>query len=257
MHSTNISLEQRLKTIQQRVLQVAQRVGRDEGDIQLLAATKTRSATEINRALEAGAVNGVGKEETRVLMEDEEARRLLWYAAFLKPLRDRSTLNEKGIDLEMRNKPRKDNRSIVVEILVDGLKRPIREAESVEKIMKAADGFTMLVSTGSDVSALPVLLSGARVLYSKSTQGEIHSKTICIMDHKAIDSDREDDPVWEHCMEFRQNCADILRKIEPLWRAAFVLSLCEQLMTSKNHEIEYMCGGDMVSCHASPDFAYR
>ena len=41
---------------------------------------------ESKRALEAGAVNGLGREETLPLMEDEEARRLLWYATFLKPM---------------------------------------------------------------------------------------------------------------------------------------------------------------------------
>lgn len=203
---------------------------------------------EAERALEAGAVNGAGKEETRVLMEDENTRRLLWYAAFLKPLRDCTALNDKEIEPETRKQPRKANRSVVLTLLVDGLKRPIREAESVEKIMKAADGFTSLVATGSDVSALLILLSGAHVLNVRGnlSEGERQGKTLCTMDNRTVDPDREDDPVWKHCMEFRQNCADVLRKIEPLWRAAFILSLCEQLTSWKNQEIEYTCGGNMV-----------
>ncbi len=39
----------------------------------------------------------------------------------------------------------------------------MHDAEAVERIMKAADGFTGFVPRGGDVSALPVLLSGARV----------------------------------------------------------------------------------------------
>jgi hypothetical protein len=53
--------------------------------------------------------------------------------------------------------------------------------------------------------------------------------------------------VWLHCMEFRKNCADALRRIGPLWRAAFILSLCEQLMDATNDELEYMIEGDIVS----------
>lgn len=198
---------------------------------------------EAQRALEAGAVNGVGREETLVLMDDEDARRLLWYAAFLKPLRDRAV--HEGFDHETS----KTHRSVVSKLLVEGLKRPVREADSVEKIMKAADGFTTLVSTGSDLSALPILLSGVEVFYAKDelADGDPHSKIVCMMDHKLVDPDQEDDPVWKHCMEFRKNCASILRKIEPLWRAAFILSLSEQLMRWKTHKIEYSCEGDMVS----------
>eukprot|EP00571_Detonula_confervacea_P007825 CAMPEP_0172326938 /NCGR_PEP_ID=MMETSP1058-20130122/58057_1 /TAXON_ID=83371 /ORGANISM="Detonula confervacea, Strain CCMP 353" /LENGTH=844 /DNA_ID=CAMNT_0013043845 /DNA_START=142 /DNA_END=2676 /DNA_ORIENTATION=+ len=204
---------------------------------------------EVKRALDAGAVNGVGKEATLVLMDDEDARRLLWYAAFLKPLRDRATHYDKDFKCEKKKTPKKADRSVVLKLLVDGLKRPIREAESVEKIMKAADEFTMLVSAGSDLSsALPILLSGVHVFHAKGefAEGEGHSKIVCTMDNRGVDSDREDDPVWKHCMEFRQNCADVLRKIEPLWRAAFVLSLCEQVTSWKNNEIEYLHGGDVV-----------
>jgi tRNA nucleotidyltransferase/poly(A) polymerase len=149
---------------------------------------------EAKRALEAGAVNGVKKEETRVLMEDEDTRRLLWYAAFLKPLRDRTTRDDEEVELELRKKPRKSKRSVILELLVDGLKRPIREAESVEKIMRAADGFTKLVSTGSDLSALPVLLSGARVRNARDGTSRNSMNTICTMDNRIIDPDDEDDP---------------------------------------------------------------
>jgi hypothetical protein len=54
MQDTNNNLEQRLADIRQRVIQAAQRAGRNEDDIQLLAASKTRTVAEINHALEAG-----------------------------------------------------------------------------------------------------------------------------------------------------------------------------------------------------------
>ncbi|KAL7496745.1 hypothetical protein ACHAWT_004880 [Skeletonema menzelii] len=198
---------------------------------------------EAKRALEAGAVNGVGKEETRVLMEDEDARRLLWYAAFLKPLKSRTTSGDDDSEAETRKKPRKAKRSVILRLLVDELKRPIRDADQVEKIMNAADNFTKLVSMGSDISALSVLLSGAQVMYDS----ENRSKIVCSMNKKAVNPDSEDDPVWLHCMEFRKNCAEALRRIGPLWRAAFILSLCEQLMDAGNDKLEYTIEGDVVS----------
>jgi tRNA nucleotidyltransferase/poly(A) polymerase len=198
---------------------------------------------EARRALEAGAVNGVGKEDTRVLMEDEDARRLLWYAAFLKPLRDRTVENDEDKEMEDRKKPRKAKRSAIVTLLVDELKRPARDADSIDKIMRAADGFTRLVSTGSDVSALSVLLSELHIIH----RGE---KIVCTMNGRTIDPNTENDLIWNHCMEFRADCAAVLKRIGPLWRAAFILSLAERLDEAMNSEMEYSIEGDVVSlCH--------
>jgi len=47
-------LSQRLSAIRQKVARAAQRAGRSANEIQLLAATKTRTVEEINRAIEAG-----------------------------------------------------------------------------------------------------------------------------------------------------------------------------------------------------------
>ncbi len=229
---------------------------------------------DATRALEAGAVNGVGEDETLVLTDDEDARRLLWYAAFLKPLRDGASAaadrradrnDDRDHEAEdggarKATRKRKANRSVVLELLVDGLRRPIREAEAVERIMAAADGFTRLVSIGVDVSALTVLLSGARVFHAaddiSGEEGGLRdggggdcgggSRIFCTMDNRLVDPDTEDDPVWKHAMEFRSNCADVLGNIGQLWRAAFVLSMCEQLVSWRNHEIEYTCGGELV-----------
>ena len=203
---------------------------------------------EAKRALEAGAVNGVGKEETRVLTSDEDARRLLWYAAFLKPLKSCTISDCDDAEAETRKKPRKAKRSAILRLLVDELKRPIRDADQVEKIMNAADGFTKLVSMGSDISALSVLLSGAKVMHDS----ENRNKIVCSMNTQIVEPDSEEDPVWLHCMEFRKNCADALRRIGPLWRAAFILSLCEQLMGAANDKLEYTIEGDIVSSVLRP-----
>lgn len=195
---------------------------------------------EARRALEAGAVNGVGKEDTRVLMEDEDARRLLWYAAFLKPFRDRTINSDEEKEEEDRKKPRKSKRSAIVTLLVDELKRPSRDADAVDKIMRAADGFTRLVSTGSDISGLSVLLSDIHVIH----RGE---KIVCTMNGRTVDPDTENDALWNHSMEFREDCAEVLKRIGPLWRAAFILSLTEQLVEAGDGEMEYTIEGDVVS----------
>jgi tRNA nucleotidyltransferase/poly(A) polymerase len=243
---------------------------------------------DARRARRAGAVNGVGGEgcgQALVLADDEDARRMLWYAAFLKPLRDRCAVasaadggrrddDEDEDDAggggagPIPQTTKKANRSAVSVLLVDELKRPARDAEAVERIMKAADGFTGLVSRGGDVSALPVLLSGARVFRAAASgkddydddeipagggdrreggEGGGGGRVLCTMDNRLVDPDTEDDPVWRHNMEFRTNCAEILRDVGQLWRAAFVLSMCEQLVRCKDHEVEYTCGGELVS----------
>ena len=199
---------------------------------------------EARRALEAGAVNGVGKEDTRILMEDEDARRLLWYAAFLKPFRDRTIDSDEEKEAEDRKKPRKSKRSAIVTLLVDELKRPSRDADAVDKIMRAADGFTRLVSTGSDISGLSVLLSDIHVIH----RGE---KIVCTMNGRTVDPDTENDALWNHSMEFREDCAEVLKRIGPLWRAAFILSLTEQLVESGDGEMEYTIEGDVVSTFIS------
>lgn len=195
---------------------------------------------EARRALEAGAVNGVGKEDTRILMEDEDARRLLWYAAFLKPFRDRTIEDEEDSEHEDRKKPRKSKRSAIVTLLVDELKRPLRDADAVDKIMRAADGFSRLLSMGGDVSGLSVLLSELHVIH----RGE---NVVCTMNGRTVNPNTENDAVWNHCMEFREDCATVLKRIGPLWRAAFILSLTEQLVQAGSSEIEYTITGDVVS----------
>lgn len=201
---------------------------------------------EAKRALEAGAVNGLGKKETLPLMEDEEARRLLWYAAFLKPLYDRTKSSKEEGGTERKKSRKSKERSAIQKLLVDELKRPTKEAQSIEAIMKAADEFTHLISNGESECALAILLSGARVVVNKKQQlgieeGEDRSmerRIVCTMDHHPVNPTSEDDPLWEHAMDFRQRSAKILKKVEYLWRAAFILSMCEQLVDLQTRQID-------------------
>jgi hypothetical protein len=187
-----------------------------------------------------------GDDETR-LNDDIEKRRLLWYASFLKPLYDATKRQDKKT---AKRQGRQANRSAIVTLLVDDLKRPIRDAEAIEKILKAADAFTLLLDSGCDISAQMVLLSDARVIYSHH-QGGMNGdcndgKLYCSMNGRSLDPTTEQDPLWEHAMEFRLLCARALRKIGPLWRAALFLAISEQLAAIENTGLEYAIEGDII-----------
>ena len=140
---------------------------------------------------------------------------------------------------------KKANRSIMSKLLVDELKRPGRDAEAVEKIMKAANDVTQLIQSGCDLSATLILLSDVRVM-------DNHGILMCSMRGRSIDSATEEDPVWEHAMEFRLLCSSVLKRVGGLWRAALMLSLSEQLATLNEGDLDYAIEGDIVSrfvCH--------
>lgn len=180
--------------------------------------------------------NGV---EELSLLEDEEARRLLWYASFLKPFMDysRSVIYDSK---KSRRQGKKANRSVICSLLVDELKRPIRDAEAVGRIMQAADDFTNLINSGCDLSAMSVLLGEIRVKYDREEE-----RFRCSMNSREVSSDTEDDPVWEHAMELRLLTSRVLQRVGPLWRAALILSLSEQLL-SLDRESDYFIEGDVV-----------
>ncbi|CAB9512863.1 Putative CCA tRNA nucleotidyltransferase 2 [Seminavis robusta] len=181
------------------------------------------------------------------LTTDEEARRLLWYASFLKPIHDRAeALKQLQMQALQAKSPgkragKKANRSIMSKLLVDELKRPGRDADSVEKIMSAANDITKLIQSGSDVSATLILLSDVRVRENSST-GSLMSS----MRGHRIDSVLEDDPVWSHAMEFRLMCSRVLQRVGPLWRAALFLSLSEQLASLNDGDHDYVIEGDVL-----------
>lgn len=184
-----------------------------------------------------------GTVETR-LTEDEETRRLLWYASFLKPFHDFKKL--KSTRKARKREGKKANRSAVVKLLVDDLKRPIRDAEAIERIMKGADEFSQLLSSGCDISATMILLSDVLVASDYSfVNGRYSSEQsiICSMNNRIVDSVKEEDPLWEHAMEFRLLCSHVLQRLGPLWRAGLMLALAEQLASIED-KLEYAIEGD-------------
>ena len=187
------------------------------------------------------ATNGV---DELALTEDEEARRLLFYAAFLKPFMDYSHQLDLSPAKKSRSQGKKAHRTVICSLLVDELKRPIRDAEAIGRIMKAADDITNLINTGCDLSATSILLSDIHIIYQNGSNGE--GSFSCRMNSKTINSETEDDPLWVHAMEFRLLTSKVLQRIGSLWRASLILSLSEQL-TSLNNDSDYYIEGDVVS----------
>jgi tRNA nucleotidyltransferase/poly(A) polymerase len=190
-----------------------------------------------------------GAVESR-LMNDEESRRLLWYAAFLKPLHDHSQTIPHHI--AGSKKCKKHNRSVVCKLLVDELKRPTRDAGAVERILQAANDFTQLVNAGCDISATMILLSDIRVTYvpvSDDTASKDAPKgtMLCTMAGRLVNSATEEDPLWQHAMEFRLLCAKTLQRIGPLWRAALFLSIAEAMSSLRDGftRLDYAIEGDV------------
>ena len=161
----------------------------------------------------------------------------------MKPLHDYAVLLPETKPNPQNGK--KANRPVISKLLVDHLKRPTRDADNVDKIARAADDFTKLMQAGFDLSAESVLLSGIRVKHEAHIDGV---ETLCCrMGHKLIDSETEDDPLWLHAMEFRLLTSKVLGRVGHLWRAAFVLSLVEELVSATDDDLEYRIEGDVVS----------
>jgi len=172
------------------------------------------------------------------LVEDDDALRYMWYASFLKPFYDHSLSAGAAHTQTQQKKTRKANRSVVCKLLVDELKRPSREAEAVEKIMKGANDFKGLMNSGCDFSAVSILLSGIRV--------HEDSKFICSMNGQQVFTATENDPVWQHAMEFRLLCSKVIRKVGPLWRASLFLAMSEHITDALQGELDYVIEGDII-----------
>lgn len=195
---------------------------------------------EKKRAL-AAATHGVTEAP---LIEDEESRRKLWYAAFLKPIMNHAKSMEKELEATLhRHQGKKANRSPIMMLMVDELKRPVRDGEAVELIMKAADEFTELLEGGSALSASAVILGKVHVNYTNIGS---ESTVSCFMASKKVNVETEKDPVWLHAMDFRIAASRIMTKVGHLWRAALILSLCEQLADSDRNRYSYTIEGDVV-----------
>jgi tRNA nucleotidyltransferase/poly(A) polymerase len=187
------------------------------------------------------------------LVDDEEGRRLLWYASFLKPMHDefKRISSHKANPQKVSKRSNARNRSIVNKMLVDQLKRPIRDAESIERIITAADEITQLMNSGCDVSATVILLSDVCVTYKSENHDDSNcvngGRLYCFMNGRPINSVTEEDPVWVHAMEFRSICSKVLLRIGSLWRASLFLSISEELVQVEQKDgIEYTIEGDAM-----------
>ena len=181
------------------------------------------------------------------LFDDDDTIRYMWYASFLKPFYDHSL--KSGSAQKDVKKTRKANRSVICKLLVDELKRPSREAEAVEKILKGANEFKALMDSGSDFSAVSILLSDIRVHKRKAGKdtGDQDCKMACSMNGEQVFTATENDPVWEHAMEFRLSCSKVIRKVGPLWRASLFLAMSEKIKDVLQDELDYVIEGDIYS----------
>lgn len=190
------------------------------------------------------------------LYEDENALRYMWYASFLKPLCDFSSSRNNSNGKTNKRVGRKSNRSVVSKLLINELKRPVRDAEAIEKIMNGANDFKKLLNGGGDFSAVSILLSDIRVYDDEdgafvdgthcSSSGEQTRKLKCTMVGKQVFAATENDPVWQHAMEFRLACSKIMRKVGPLWRAALFLAMSEHITEALCDDLDYVIEGDIV-----------
>ena len=177
------------------------------------------------------------------LFEDDDTLRYMWYASFLKPFYDCSI--RAGAAETQQKKTRKANRSVVCKLLVDELKRPSREAEAVEKVMKGANDFKQLIDSGCDFSAETILLSGIRV-YDGKAEEDCGKTILCSMNGQQVITATENDPVWQHAMEFRLTCSKVIRRVGPLWRAALFVAMSEHITDALQGELDYVIEGDIV-----------
>ena len=198
---------------------------------------------EKSRVSKSGT-NGVNE---IVLINDDESRRRLWYASLLKPLRDHfKNMGQAETVKAGARQGKKASRSVIMKIMVDELKRPLRDAEAVEKVMKAADDLTGLLNSGCAFSATACLLNSIRIVYNENDD-EGNGFVTCFMDGREIDSDTETDPEWQQAMQYRLLLSKVLQRVGPLWRASMILSLSEQLSSPQREEFSYTIEGDVVS----------
>lgn len=189
------------------------------------------------------------------LMEDEDARRTLWYASFLKPLHNYyDAFYSRTEKKKVRPHGKKSHRSIIMHTVIDQLKRSARDAENIEKIIRASNEFSECLSNSLDNSmTMAVLLHGIKIQKKsyKSDDGTTIETVECSKNSDngrlIVHSDMVQDPIWTRCMDYRLKLSNIMEKVGPLWRAALILSLSEQL-SSLNHgdEFDVAIEGDVI-----------
>lgn len=165
------------------------------------------------------------------LTDDEETRRLLWYASLFHPYMSDYVCTEKEENCppgetqqKKQRKGKKSTQSPIYSLLLDELKRPSRDAQSVEIIQQCARQFSELVMNEGGWDSVGVLVSGVKITPN---------------DSKVItDEDLRNDPLAENAMNFRLKTGRILAKCKNLWRAALVLSLCYELHSCTNTAVD-------------------
>lgn len=178
------------------------------------------------------------------LTQDEEARRLLWYACLFYPHATAYWDNEQALaggvepqemHSKKKRKAKKSKQSPLHKLMLDELKRSVKDAQQVELIQQSARLFGKLVTEGGGQKGIKVLLSGVKV---SAIEGIV------------APSLEKDDPMLSQIMEFRLKCARVLVKCKHLWRAAFVLSLCAELQRIDDDQTQREQTYDADEMHA-------
>ena len=130
---------------------------------------------------------------------DETRRRYLWYSAFLKPCCDMTTPSMTSLG----GKKSRRNGSILYQLLTKGLKRPVRDTQSIERIIKGADSLQSFL--------------------------EKHGETALQFEKVAIDTLGSENQVqWKHMSDLRWEGYRVLKQLGPFWKESLVLAISEQ-----------------------------
>jgi tRNA nucleotidyltransferase/poly(A) polymerase len=130
---------------------------------------------------------------------DESRRRYLWYSAFLKPCCDMSpSINSRG------GKKSRRNGSILYQLLTQGLKRPVRDTQSIERIIKGAENLQTFLETNAEAALQFENISVDTLFFSESNAQ------------------------WKRIADIRWEGHKVLKQIGPLWKESLVLAIAEQ-----------------------------
>jgi len=179
-----------------------------------------------------------------ILSENNEMRKLLWFASFLKPLWDEMN-GPKNVSKRAGKKARY---SIIMCVMVDHLKLPSRDAEAVEKIIGASADFTGILDSVGMSACREILLNEIKVTIDKDCH--FQTKKCSMLTEKGItniNSELEKNSCWLKSMEFRLMCSDIMERAGPFWRPALLLAVSEQLaMANGGEEFHVSIEGDEI-----------
>ena len=156
---------------------------------------------------------------------DEEKRRLLWYAAFFKPLCDKDIL-AKALDKTASRRRRRDE-SLLYRLLTVALKRPTSDTQSIERIIAGVQmlrDFLLAESEheGNIRTTLEQLVDGQNITFASSI------------------SETKDHPSWNKLSSLRWDVYQMLKEIGPFWKESLLLALAnEDDMPLRDKQIEY------------------